>query len=180
MRGVLTSDRGFGLSGDGRKSGVGGPVHSGVGGASERLGDEEGGGGPDPDAGHGGQNLVMRVGRHQGLDLGGGVGPLSVQGDELARQVGRHHASDVGAGDHQQGNGIVDCDLCRRCHGQAAHPGEQARPSTVCTCRAHKLRTSCQLERETGRGQEGERAGQSRGRLTDRARAYKHREPSPA
>lgn len=96
------------------------------------------------------------------------------------RQVGQHHASDVGAGDHQQGDGIVDCDLCRRCHGQAAHPGEQARPSTVCTCRAHKLRTSCQLERETGRGQEGERAGQSRGRLTDRARAYKHREPSPA
>lgn len=101
MRGVLTSDRGFELSGDGRKSGVGGLVHSGVGGASERLGDKGGSGDPGLDAGHGGQNLVMKVGLHQGLDLGGSVGPLSVQGDELARQVGQHHASDVGAGDYQ-------------------------------------------------------------------------------
>ena len=76
-------------------------MHSGVGGASERLGDKGGSGDPGLDAGHGGQNLVMKVGLHQGLDLAGSVGPLSVQGDELARQVGQHHASDVGAGDYQ-------------------------------------------------------------------------------
>ena len=29
----------------------------------------------------------MRVGLHQGLDLGGDIGPLSVQGDELPSQV---------------------------------------------------------------------------------------------
>lgn len=100
MRCVLTSERGLRPSGDGRKSGVGGLVHSGIKGASERLGDE-GGGGPGPDGRHGGQYLVMRVELHQGLDLGGGVGPLDVQCDELARQVGQHHASDVGAGDYQ-------------------------------------------------------------------------------
>ena len=125
-------------------------MHSGVGGASERLSDEGGGGGPDPDAGHGGQNLVMRAGLHQGLDLGGGVGPLSVQGDELARQVGQHHASDVGAGDHQQGDGIVDCDLCRRRQGQAAssrgsepwpsdRSGENLQASRAIACVKHPL-----------------------------------------
>lgn len=107
VRGVLISDRGFRLSGDRRESGVGGLVHSGVGSASERLGDEGGGGGPGPDAGHGGQNLVMRVGLHQGLDLGGGVGPLGVQGDEVARQMGQHHASDVGAGDTNKVTGSL-------------------------------------------------------------------------
>ena len=41
----------------------------------------------------------MRVGLHQGLDLGGDIGPLSVQGDELTSQVGQHHCGGVGAGD---------------------------------------------------------------------------------
>ena len=31
----------------------------------------------------------MRVGLHQGLDLGGDIGPLSVQGDELPSQAGQ-------------------------------------------------------------------------------------------
>ena len=39
---------------------------------------------------------MKRVGLHQGLDLGGCIGPLGVQGDELAGQVGQHRA---GAGD---------------------------------------------------------------------------------
>jgi len=34
----------------------------------------------------------MRVGLHQGLDLGGDIGPLSVQGDELTCQVGQCQA----------------------------------------------------------------------------------------
>jgi len=55
-----------------------------------------------PDAGHGWSGPGKRGwATRQGLDLGGSVGPLSVQGDELARQVGQHHASDVGAGDYQ-------------------------------------------------------------------------------
>ena len=41
----------------------------------------------------------MRVGPHQGLDPGGDVGPLRVQGDELAGQVGQHRAGGLGAGD---------------------------------------------------------------------------------
>lgn len=41
----------------------------------------------------------MRVGPHQGLDPGGDVGPLGVQGDELAGQVGQHRAGGLGAGD---------------------------------------------------------------------------------
>ena len=41
----------------------------------------------------------MRVGLHQGLDLGGDIGSLGVQGDELTSQVGQHHACGVGAGD---------------------------------------------------------------------------------
>ena len=57
------------------------------GGLAQGLGQEDGGG-PDPDPGHGGQDLVKRVGLHQGLDLGGDIGPLSVQGDELPGQVG--------------------------------------------------------------------------------------------
>ena len=40
-----------------------------------------------PDPGHGDQDLIKRVGLHQGLDLGGGIGPLGVQGDELPGQV---------------------------------------------------------------------------------------------
>ena len=42
----------------------------------------------------------MRVGLHQGLDLGGDIGSLGVQGDELPGQVGQHHCCGVGAGDH--------------------------------------------------------------------------------
>ena len=42
----------------------------------------------------------MRVGLHQGLDLGGDIGSLGVQGDELTSQVGQHRACGVGAGDH--------------------------------------------------------------------------------
>ena len=41
----------------------------------------------------------MRAGPRQGLDPGGGIGPLGVQGDELAGQVGQHHCGGVGAGD---------------------------------------------------------------------------------
>ena len=40
------------------------------------------------------------MGLHQGLDLGGDIGPLSVQGDELPGQVGQHRCGGVGAGDH--------------------------------------------------------------------------------
>ena len=42
---------------------------------------------------------MKRVGPHQGLDPGGDVGPLRVQGDELAGQVGQHRAGGLGAGD---------------------------------------------------------------------------------
>ena len=42
----------------------------------------------------------MRVGLHQGLDLGGDIGPLVVQGDELPGQVGQHCCGCVGADDH--------------------------------------------------------------------------------
>ena len=42
----------------------------------------------------------MRVGLHQGLDLGGDIGPLGVQGDELTSQVWQHRCGCVGAGDH--------------------------------------------------------------------------------
>ena len=42
----------------------------------------------------------MRAGARQGLDLGGDIGPLSVQGDELPGQVWQHHCGGVGAGDH--------------------------------------------------------------------------------
>ena len=42
---------------------------------------------------------MKRVGLHQGLDLGGCIGPLGVQGDELPGQVGQHRACGVGAGD---------------------------------------------------------------------------------
>ena len=69
------------------------------GGLAQGLGQEDGCG-PDPDPGHGGQDLVKRVGLHQGLDLGGDIGPLSVQGDELPGQVRKHHCGGVGAGDH--------------------------------------------------------------------------------
>lgn len=53
-----------------------------------------------PDPGHGGQDLVKRVGLHQGLDLGGDISPLGAWGDELPGQVGQHHCCGVGAGDH--------------------------------------------------------------------------------
>ena len=116
-------------------------MHSGVGGASERLSDEGGGGGPDPDAGHGGQNLVMRAGLHQGLDLGGGVGPLSVQGDELARQVGQHHASDVGAGDTNKVTGS----LTVTCAGgvMVKQPTQESRRDRAPS--AHAVHTNCEL-----------------------------------
>ena len=47
-----------------------------------------------------GQDLIKRVGLHQGLDLGGDISPLSVQGDELPSQVRQNHCCGVGAGDH--------------------------------------------------------------------------------
>jgi len=56
------------------------------GGLAQGLGQEDGGG-RDPDPGHGDQDLIKRVGLHQGLDLGGDISPLSVQGDELPGQV---------------------------------------------------------------------------------------------
>ena len=71
---------------DGSEPGVGGQLGAGVEGLAQGLGQEDGGG-PDPDPGHGGQDLVKRVGLHQGLDLGGDIGPLGVQGDELPGQV---------------------------------------------------------------------------------------------
>lgn len=88
-------------------------------GASEGLGDEHGG--PDPDAGHGGQDLVKRVGLHQGLDLRGDVTPMGVQGDELARQVREHHASGVGADQHL-GLGVQGVDDRVRPGGVACAP----------------------------------------------------------
>lgn len=48
----------------------------------------------------GGQDLVKRVGLHQGLDLGGDIGPQGVQSDELPGQVRQHRCGGVGAGDH--------------------------------------------------------------------------------
>lgn len=44
----------------------------------------------------------MRVGLHQGLDLGCDVAALGVQGDELTRQVRQYDAGGVGA-DHHHG-----------------------------------------------------------------------------
>ena len=43
----------------------------------------------------------MRVGLHRGLDLGGDIGPLGVQGDELAGQV------QVETSQHAQRRGIL-------------------------------------------------------------------------
>lgn len=105
---VLAADRGARPLGHGCQTGVGGQVRTGVEGAPEGLSDEHCGG-PDPDPGHGGQDLVKRVGLHQGLDLGGDVTALGVQGDELARQVGQDNASGVGPRD---GEGLL---------GQGAH-----------------------------------------------------------
>ena len=43
----------------------------------------------------------MRVGHPpRSLDLGGDIGPLSVQRDELPSQVRQHHRGGVGASDH--------------------------------------------------------------------------------
>ena len=53
------------------------------------------------------------MGLHQGLDLGGDIGPLSAWGDELPGQVGQHHCCGVGAGDSDtlkfQGRADLGC-----------------------------------------------------------------------
>ena len=53
------------------------------------------------------------MGLHQGLDLGGDIGPLSAWGDELPGQVGQNHCGGVGAGDHHglvlQGRADLGC-----------------------------------------------------------------------
>ena len=46
------------------------------------------------------QDLIKRVGLQQGLNLGGDVRSLGVQGDELAGQVGQDDAGGVGACHH--------------------------------------------------------------------------------
>ena len=76
------------------------------GGLAQGLGQEDGGG-PDPDPGHGDQDLIKRVGLHQGLDLGGDIGPLGAWGDELAGQVGQHRCGGVGAGSWATGTARV-------------------------------------------------------------------------
>ena len=83
MGDVPTADRWAGSPGCRCQAGVGGQLGSGVEGLAQGLGQEDGCG-PDLDPGRGGQDLVRRVGLHQGLDLGGDIGPLGVQGDELS------------------------------------------------------------------------------------------------
>lgn len=73
-------------------------VGSGLEGAPEGFGDEDGCS-PDPDSGRGGQDLVKRVGFHQGLDLGDDITTLGVKSDELTRQVRRDDADGFGSCD---------------------------------------------------------------------------------
>ena len=56
--------------------------------------------GPDPDAGHGGQDLGKRVRRHEFLDLFGNLCALLAQRGELRGQTWQHDAGGVRAGDH--------------------------------------------------------------------------------
>lgn len=68
------------------------------------------GGGRDPDAGHGGGDLVKKVGLLQSLNFLGDDGVLGVQGEGLAGQVGRDDAGHVGAcdGDRLAGGRLND------------------------------------------------------------------------
>ena len=68
------------------RDGCGSGIGDQMGGGSEVLaGDfgEDACAGPDADAGHRGQDLVKRVGLHQGLDLGGDLVSLPAQRQEL-------------------------------------------------------------------------------------------------
>jgi hypothetical protein len=47
---------------------------------------KDAGAGPDADAGHRGQDLVKRVGLHEGFNLGGNVVPLMTKGQQLLGQ----------------------------------------------------------------------------------------------
>ena len=51
---------------------------------------EEAGGGPDPDAGHAGQDGVKRVGGDPLLDLGADLSALLMQGLQLRAQARQH------------------------------------------------------------------------------------------
>ena len=80
----------------------------------------------------------MRVGLHQGLSLGGDVGPLGVQGDELTRQVGQDHPGGVGAC-HHHGLGRQGVDDGASPGGVAAGAvglelGVHARPPGLAQC----------------------------------------------
>lgn len=71
-----------------------------------------------PDAGHGWSGPGKRGwATRQGLDLGGDVTALGVQGDELAGQVGQYRCGGVGAGLALQGrDGLAGrwCGVCTR------------------------------------------------------------------
>ena len=67
--------------------------------------------GPDPDAGHGGQDLGKRVRRHEFLDLLGDFGALLAQRRELRGQSWQHDAGGVRAGDHDRLRGERSEDL---------------------------------------------------------------------
>ena len=61
---------------------------------------EDSGAGPDADAGHRGQDLVKRVGLHEGFDLGGDTTTLMVQGQQLFGQFRQNDPCSAGAHDH--------------------------------------------------------------------------------
>src|SRR5918998_1038109 len=86
--GVFSLDAGAGAVGDRGDAGVGGQVC----GAGERGGvadlQEDAGGGPDPDAGHGDQDLGKRVRIEDLLDLAGEVAALGEHGFEGLGQPG--------------------------------------------------------------------------------------------
>ena len=61
---------------------------------------EDPGCGPDADAGHRGQDLVKRVGLHEGFDPGGDLVALAPQNQQLFGQPGQHDPGGAGAHNH--------------------------------------------------------------------------------
>jgi hypothetical protein len=61
---------------------------------------EDAGAGPDADAGHRGQDLVKRVGLHEGFNLGGDVVTLAAQGQQLFCQFRENDPGGTGAHNH--------------------------------------------------------------------------------
>ena len=92
---------GSGAAGDRGNSGVKGQM----GGGSEMLAVDFGldsCAGPDADAGHRCQDLIKRVGLHEGLDLGCDLVPLPAQCQELLGQFRQHDSGRSGAHDHHR------------------------------------------------------------------------------